>query len=119
MPFQRVLLGVLLALSLVLVAAYSREDESGLLHELQAGVQNVVAPLKFVGASAGSVAEDAGEALADITASQETLSGLKEQNAALIEMIAQTEEYRQEIERLQSLLNLRDAYSIEGASARV
>lgn len=119
MPAQRVLLAVLLALSLVLVAAYSRESDDGLLHELQAGVQNMVAPLKFVGASAGAVADDAGDALAGITASQETLSALKEQNAALIEMIAQTEEYRQEVERLQALLNLRDTYSIEGVSARV
>lgn len=118
-PAGRVLLVVLLAISLVLVTAYSREDENGLLHGIQAGVQDAVAPLKLVGASAGAAADDAGDAIADLTASPETLNALKEQNAALIEMIAQSEEYRQEAERLQALLDLRDAYDIEGVAARV
>ena len=118
-PAGRVLLVVLLALSLVLVTAYSREDENGVLHSIQSAVQSAVAPLKFVGASAGAAAEDAQGALEDLTASQDTLNALKEQNAALIEMVAQTEEYRQEAERLQALLDLKDAYDIEGPSARV
>lgn len=119
MPVQRVLLVVLLALSLVLVAAYSREGEDGLLHDIQGAVQSAVSPLKLAGASAGAAAEDVGESLEDITASADTVTALKEQNAALIQMLAQSEEYRQEAERLQALLDLKDVYDIEGVSARV
>lgn len=118
-PTGRALLIVLLVLSLVLVAAYSREDESGVLHSVQSAVQSTVAPLKFVGASAGAAAEGVGDSVEDFTATPETLNALKEQNAALIELVAQAEEYRLEAERLQALLDLKDAYDIEGVSARV
>ena len=118
-PAGRVLLVVLLALSLVLVTAYSREGEDGILHSVQSAVHSTIAPLKLVGASAGAAAGELGDAVEDLTATPETLNALKEQNAALIEMIAQSEEYRQEAERLQALLDLKDAYDIEGVSARV
>ncbi|MBR5259108.1 MAG: rod shape-determining protein MreC [Eggerthellaceae bacterium] len=118
-PTGRALLIVLLVLSLVLVATYSREDETGVLHSVQSAVQSMVAPLKFVGASAGAAAEGLGDAVEDFTATEETLNALKEQNAALIELIAQSEEYRLEAERLQALLDLKDAYDIDGVSARV
>ncbi len=118
-PVGRVLLVVLLAISLVLVAAYSREDEKGILHTVQASVQSLTAPLKFVGANAGAAVEGVGESIEDATASPETLNALKEQNAALIEMLSRAEEYRQETERLQALLDLKDAYDIEGVGARV
>ncbi len=98
---------------------YAREDDSGFLHGVQGSVMNAIAPLKFVGTTAGSALEDAGVALDDATASDATLSKLRERNAELTEIVTQSEEYRQEAQRLEGLLELRDTYDIDGVAARV
>ena len=94
---NRVLLIVLLAVSLVMATVYSREGESGPLHSIQGAVSSIAAPLKFVGASASSGVSDAQDTLADASADDATLTQLREQNAELRELVAQTEEYRQEV----------------------
>ena len=116
---RRVLLAVCLVASLALLTTYSREGEGGLLHGAQNAVSGAVAPLLFVGAAAGQGAEAAGQGIENITADESTLSGLRDANAELVEQLAQAEEYRQEVERLQGLLDIKDAYAIEGAGARV
>ena len=116
---NRVLLIVLLAVSLVMATVYSREGESGPLHALQGAVSSIAAPLKFVGASASSGVSDAQDALADASADDATLTQLREQNAELRELVAQTEEYRQEVERLEGLLNLKENSGAEGIGGRI
>ena len=88
---NRVLLIVLLVVSLVMATVYSREGESGPLHAIQGAVGSIAAPLKFVGASASSGMSDAQDALTDASADDATLSQLREQNAELRELVAQTE----------------------------
>ncbi|WP_255467443.1 rod shape-determining protein MreC [Raoultibacter phocaeensis] len=115
-----VLLIVLLALSLASMALYALEDEdSGVLHTVQNAVSGIVAPFKFVGSLGGSALDTAGTALSDATASDSTMSGLRDQNQQLRELNAQLEEYRQESERLQDLLDIKDAYGFESTGARV
>ena len=116
---NRVLLIVLLAVSLVMATVYSREGESGPLHALQGAVSSIAAPLKFVGASASSGVNDAQDALNDASADDATLTQLREQNAELRELVAQTEEYRQEVERLEGLLSLKESSGAEGIGGRI
>lgn len=118
-PTQRALLVLLLVVSLVSATAYSREDSDGVLHSLQTGVHSLAAPFKFIGASAGAAGEGAGDALDDLTADEATLTQLREQNAELRELVADAEEYRQEAERLEGLLELKTSSGIEGVTGRV
>lgn len=118
-PTQRVLLVVLLVVSIACSTVYAREGEDGPLHAVQSGVQSLISPLKLVGAGISAAGDGAGDALDDLTADEATLTQLREQNAELRELVVQAEEYRQEVERLQGLLDLKDAYSIEGVAGRV
>lgn len=115
----RVLFVVLLVASIVLVTVYSREGEQGPLHTAQSVVSDVIAPLNFLGAGASAGTEGVAEAVSDATADESTLSALRESNAELREFVAQAEEYRQEAQRLQELLDLTDRYNIDGIAARI
>lgn len=116
---QRVVLIVLVVVSIACMTVYCREGESGPLHTVQNVVSGIVAPVESVGASAGAALEDASNAVDDATASDETLTALRERNAELTELVTQAEEYRQEAQRLQGLLDLSDTYDIDGVAARV
>ena len=113
------LLVVLLVVSIAIVTVYSREGEDGPLHAVQNAFADVIAPLKFVGAAASSGAGAAEDAVADATANEDSLTALRESNAELRDLVAKTEEYRQEAQRLQGLLDMVDRYDIDGISARV
>lgn len=114
-----VLLIVLLALSLALTAVYAREGGSGVLHTAQNAVSGLVAPLKFVGALGGSAVDSTVDAVSDATASAETLSALRDENAALRERVVQLEEMIQEQERALELLDMKESYDFSSVGARV
>lgn len=116
---SRALLIVLLIVSVVMMTMYAREGASGPLHTVQSAVSGVFAPLKATGAAAGSALEDAAGTVEDATASDATLSALRERNAELTELVTNAEEYRLEAERLEGLLNLKNAYGFDGVGARV
>ncbi len=113
------LLAILLLVSLVCCAVYSREGEDGPLHAIQSGVQSITSPFKIMGAGIGAAGSSIGTAVDDVTADEASLTQLREQNAELRELVAQTEEYRQEVERLSELLDVKDDYEIEGVTGRV
>ena len=75
--------------------------------------------MKFVGAAASAGVNDAAEGFGNLTADESTLSGLRESNAELRELLSQADEYKQEAQRLQKLLDLKDLYKIDGVGARV
>lgn len=116
---SRIVLVVLLVVSIALITVYSREGQHGPLHAVQVTMGEVFAPLKLAGAGVSSGAEAAQDALTDATADENSLTQLRESNAELRELVAQTEEYRQEAQRLQALLDMNDRYGVEGVSARV
>lgn len=116
---RRALLAALLVASVAMVAVYSREGEGGPLHAVQGAVSGAVAQVGFAGAAAGAAGESAAAGVGDLVADEGTLSGLREYNAELVEQYSQMEEYRQENERLRALLDLKDAYDVEGVGARV
>lgn len=113
------LLVILLVVSLVCCAVYSREGEEGPLHALQSGIQSLTSPFKIVGAGIGAAGDSIGSSIDDVTADEASLTQLREQNAELRELVAQTEEYRQEVERLNELLDMKDDYGVEGVTGRV
>lgn len=117
--FSRVLIIVLIVASIVMITVYSREGDGGPLHTVQSVAADVIAPLNFVGAAASAGTESVAESVSDATADESTLSGLRESNAELRELVAQAEEYRQEAQRLQGLLDMSDRYDIDGIAARV
>lgn len=116
---SRIILIVLIVLSILLMTVYSMGGSAGPLYAAQRAVNSIVAPFEFLGTSGGAAIDNASTALGDLTASEETLSALREQNAQLTELVTQSEEYRLEIERLQGLLNLKEDYDIESVTGRV
>lgn len=116
---RRVLLVVFLVVSLVLMTLYAREGEDGPLHAIQGVASDVSAPFDFIGAGVGSAGGSVGEAVENVTADDGTLSGLRESNAELRELLSRADEYKQEAERLQGLLDMKQTYDIDGVAARV
>ncbi|MEG2261969.1 MAG: rod shape-determining protein MreC [Raoultibacter sp.] len=114
-----VLLIVLLVLSIAMVTLYAREGANGLLHTVQNATSAISAPFGFVGSLAGSAGDSAGKAVGNATASDASLNGLKQQNEELRSMISQLEEYKHEAQRLQGLLDIKEANVLETVSARV
>ncbi|MCI8452095.1 MAG: rod shape-determining protein MreC [Eggerthellaceae bacterium] len=116
---RRVLFAVLLVISLASMTVYAREGADGPLHRVQAVVAGAVAPARSAGAAADAALDEAADAAEDAGADESTLTALREQNDQLRRAVAQGEEYRLEAQRLQALLNLKDAYDLEGVGARV
>lgn len=116
---RRVLLVVFALVSVVLMSVYASEGAGGILHTMQVQAHALMAPFQLVGESGGAFVEDAGVKFSDATADSGVLSELRQQNEELTELVTQAEEYRLEAERLQDLLNLKDAYAIEGVTGRV
>lgn len=108
-----------LVVSVVLATLYAREGGSGPLHAAQDAVVSVRGRVGSAGTMVGSATEAAGSALGDARASEGTLTALREQNAQLRSLVAETEEYRQEILRLRELLNMKRASGAEGPAARI
>lgn len=113
------LLVLLLVISLVLVVVYAREGEEGPLHTIQDSTSALSSPLSSIGAAGSSLAASATASLEDLTADGQTMNQLQESNATLSQMVVELEEYRQEANRLESLIGLHDAYGFTSVAARV
>ena len=116
---RRIVFVVLLVGSLVLVTLYSREGEAGRLHSIQNSVMSVTMPIAGLGRPLGIATNAVSTAVDDARASQETLSALREQNEQLRRMLSDTEEYRQEVERLRGLLDIKRVSGVNGPVANV
>ncbi len=114
-----ILLVILLVISLVLVIAYGREGDNGVLHSIQTGVSTAFLPAKAVSGGVSSAENSAQDQLSDATANDSTLSGLRDQNEQLRNEISQLEQYRQEAQQLQGMLNIQDSYQLNGVTAHV
>lgn len=113
------LLVLLLVISLVLVVVYAREGEEGPLHTIQDSTSALSSPFSSIGAASSSLAASATASLEDLTADGQTMNQLQESNATLSQMVVELEEYRQEANRLESLIGLHDAYGFTSVAARV
>ncbi len=116
---SKILFAALIVASLVLIAVYVNEGSGGMLHTMQANISGVFTPAKVLSGTISGAENAASTAVGDLTADASTLSGLRDQNEELRNTISQLEEYRQEAQRLQGLLNLKDSYSLDGVSGHV
>lgn len=116
---RRGILIVLVIVCLALITFYAREGAGGLLHQAQEKVSGIVAPVESAGGTIANGMANIAQTVENATASDATLSELRDYNAELIAYYAQSEEYRKEAERLRELLALKDQYRIEGVGARV
>lgn len=116
---SRIIVIIELVICVVLMSVYGSEGQNGALHTIQTQLHGLLAPFEAIGASGGAAVEGASDAVSDATADGETLSALTQRNEELTNMLAKTEEYRLEAERLSGLLNMKETYRIEGVSGHV
>lgn len=106
-------------LSVLLLTFYIREGEAGPIHAVRSGVVTVTSPVRYVGSVVASPFNALGNVFSNLTASQETLSDLKQQNAELTGQVAQLAEAKETAERLEGLLGLQSTYNLQSTAARI
>ena len=106
-------------LSLVLLTCWAREGEDGVLHDVRSGSKVITTPLSHFGSILGAPFRAVGNAFSNMGTSPSEIAALKYQNDELMAQVMQLEEYRQEAERLQGLLAIRDAYNVQAVGASV
>jgi rod shape-determining protein MreC len=79
----------------------------------------VTSPLQIMGTTITSPFTGLGNVFRNLTADERTLIELEEENARLAARNVELEEAEQSAQRLQSLLELRDAHSLQSVAARV
>jgi len=114
-----ILLIILSLLSIVLMTVWVREGSAGPLHAVRSAVAVVTTPLQHAGAFVAAPFEATTGLVANLSVGQSEIEDLRAQNEELRATVIQLEEYRQENERLQKLLDLSDTYSLESQGARV
>ena len=88
--------------------------------ELARSAVNLVAsPVRWAGTAVCVPFQGLGNVFANLTSDQATLSELREQNEELQSRNAELEESQQTAQRLQALLDLRDAYNLQSTGARI
>ncbi len=110
---------ILVALSLVLITFSSAEGGTGVFSTIRGGFQTVTYPIRLVGSFLSEPVEGVGNMFRNLTADGDTLTDLEEQNAELTARNAELEEAALAAERLQALLDLQSAYSLESVAAQV
>ena len=106
-------------LSVLLLTFYIREGEAGPIHAVRSGVVTVTSPVRYVGSVVASPFNALGNIFSNLTAPQETLSDLKQQNAELTGQVAQLAEAKETAERLEGLLGLQSTYNLQSTAARI
>lgn len=110
---------VLCLVSLLLLTFYIREGDEGPIHTLRSGVSVVTTPVRVAGSLVATPFNALGNVVGNLTASQETLSDLKQQNAELTAQVAQLSEAKKTAERLESLVGLQSTYNLTSTAARI
>ena len=116
---RHILLVVFIIVSIVLITVYAREGEEGPIHGVQNAVMNITGRATGTTAVVRAGVESLGEAAGDVTANANTMSALREQNEQLRQMVANAEEYRQEVDRLRGLLDMKQVSGVTGPVARI
>lgn len=105
--------------SMALIQLYSFEKEQGPLHSFKSSVNSFASPLVRFGSFVSSPLGGLGNIARNATADEATLKQLEEQNVQLRRAVEQLEEYKQESERLSSLLDISSTYKLNAKAARV
>lgn len=105
--------------SVLLLTFYLREGEGGPIHAVRSGVTSITAPVRMVGSVVAAPFNAVGNAFSNLTASQESLSELREENKRLTAEVASLNEAQKTAERLEGLLGLQSTYNLESTAARI
>lgn len=110
---------VLLAISVILFTLSCRLGDVGVLGAMRSVYQTITMPVSYIGSVAVQPFQGLGNIFANLTADQETLSELQEENKQLVAQNAELEEAQQTAARLQALLDLQDTYNLQSTAARI
>lgn len=110
---------VLLAISVILFTLSCRLGDVGALGAMRSVYQTITMPVSYIGSVAVQPFQGLGNIFANLTADQETLSELQEENKQLVAQNAELEEAQQTAARLQALLDLQDTYNLQSTAARI
>ncbi|MHB1136303.1 MAG: rod shape-determining protein MreC [Coriobacteriia bacterium] len=113
------LLIIFVVLSLVMLTAYFRESDDGLLHSARRVTLEVTAPFARVGTFVTSPFRSIGSFFDGIGASRERVQTLEQQNQELRARLAELEEARQENERLRALVDFAEERKFAKLGAEV
>ncbi len=105
---------VLAVLSIALITLCVRMDGGGAFSVVRSGVQSVTQPLEAAVATVPNPLKSIGQPSEDDKTAQ-----LELENSQLKTLVSQLEEYRQQDQRLTSLLKLSDTYGLASVSANV
>lgn len=105
--------------SLALFTASCRTGEEGPIAAVRGAFQTVTSPVRYLGAAISVPFQGLGNVVANLTADQETLSELQEENEELRARNVELEEAAQTAERLQGLLDLQDVYNLQSTAAHI
>ncbi|MDP3631441.1 MAG: rod shape-determining protein MreC [Actinomycetota bacterium] len=110
---------VLVVVSLVLITAYFRESESGLLHGARKVTLAVTTPLSQAGQVIARPFESVGDWISGLGVSRSDIATLRKQNEELRARLADLEEARQENDRLRVLVQFAEERKLTKVGARV
>lgn len=105
--------------SLAFCGIYASEKNGGVLHVIQNAFSTITSPLQQAGIGTKAQLSNLSDRIFDNMESADTVSELKAENARLKTQIVAGEKYKQEAERLQKLLGIKDQYQAEGIAAHV
>ncbi|MDY2776941.1 MAG: rod shape-determining protein MreC [Collinsella sp.] len=110
---------VCLVVSLLLLTFYLREGEMGPIHAVRGAVTTITSPVRMAGSIVASPFHAIGNAFSNLTAPQETLSELREENERLTSEVARLTESQKTATRLEDLLDLKSTYNLNSSAARI
>ncbi|MBR1830270.1 MAG: rod shape-determining protein MreC [Atopobiaceae bacterium] len=113
------LLIVLVVVSLLLLFLGTREGPSKVLSGTRDAFQTITKPVRYLGSLITSPFDAAGNIVANLTTDQETLSELRAENQQLRARNAELEEAALTTGRLESLIDLKNTYSLTSTGARI
>lgn len=110
---------IAVSVSLVLMIASTQPATSGIFTGARNAFQTVTMPIRLAGSLVSAPFNAFGNVVHNLTTDQESLSDLRKENEELTARNAELEEAALSTERLESLLNLKNTYSLTSTGARI
>lgn len=104
---------------MALCGIFAAEKSGGPLHAVQNAFNTITTPVSTLGIRSKAGLSTLSDRLFGATESDDKIESLKAENAKLKSQIIAMEKYRQEAERLQQLLDIKDQFATSGIAAHV
>lgn len=118
LPGLKILI-ICIVLCFIAMTVYARESSTGPIHRVKGVVGTVTSPLSHAGSVIAQPFSGIGNVYRNATADEASLTSLEQENATLRGAVERLEEYKQESERLEKLLNIKSTYNLKSQAARV